>query len=94
MVGSRAVPWSDDELNFDGCCCSGRCKKHKHKHGGGSWVPSGGRRLAEVGKSAEMRLLVGARIKSCYNGREARVLLLTGGKGAVIFSSVIVAAER
>lgn len=64
MVGSRvvAVPWADDELIFDGCCCSGRCKKHKHKHGGGSCVASGGRRLAEVVKGAEMRLLVGARI--------------------------------
>lgn len=36
--------------------------------GGGSWVASGGRRLAEVGKGAEMRLLVGARIESCYSG--------------------------
>lgn len=50
-----------------------------------------------MGKSAEMRLLVGARVKSCYSGRGARVLLLVGGRGAVIFSSVVVlvvAAER
>lgn len=36
-----------------------------------------------VGKSAEMGLLVGARIKSCYNGRKAGVLLLVAGRGAV-----------
>lgn len=49
--------------------------------GGGSWVASGGRRLAEVGKGAEMRLLVGARIESCYSGRKAGVGVTPRGRG-------------
>lgn len=65
-----AVPgWADDELIFDGCCCSEEdAKSTSTITRGGSWVASGGRRLAVVGKGAEMRLLVGARIESGYSG--------------------------
>lgn len=43
-------------------------KAQAQARGGRSWVASGGRRLAVVGKGAEMRLLVGARIESGYSG--------------------------
>lgn len=49
--------------------------------GAGLGWQAAGRRLAEVGKGAEMRLLVGARIESCYSGRKAGMGVTPRGRG-------------
>lgn len=56
---------------------------------GGSWMASGGRRLAEVGKAA----LVGARMESCYCGREAGVGVTSRGRERCWFNFQLVSSS-